>query len=65
MKTVLGWGGVGRMFPVGDGEAPEPCPGEVGNSAGAVVPELRQYGQFMRRTVTSRSLERKTRTDSY
>lgn len=35
----------------------EPC-------RSCVVPELRQYGQFMKRTVTSRTLERKTRTNS-
>jgi hypothetical protein len=39
------------------------CPGEFKSPTGAVVPELRQYGQFMRRAVTSRPLEWKTRTN--
>lgn len=56
-----GWGG-GKRFPVVDGRGPGLVQGEVESLAGAVVPELRQYDQFMRRTVTHRPLERKTRT---
>lgn len=54
MKMVLGRK---RFAVVVDGGGSWPCPGEGQSPAGTVVSELRQYGQFMRRTVTCRPLE--------